>query len=232
MLLVAERRGVLGEHLLAPRPRRVGVREVVGPHQVVPVHVVGVLERGPVVLERHVDVLGEVLARQLRELLARGQPVAVALVRVVHPVHEVRHPAGVGLDAHDRQVRVALEHAAEHEHRHDVLAAAHDATGTPFIFGPRVLLGPHREDVERERQLELDRRLPELVVDRSSRSPRPPGSPGIITPRRPSALIAWRSAMPSSGVRIAVCPRPSRRSGCAEQYSAIQRLYASKHACL
>ena len=33
--------------------------------------------------------------------VARRQPVAVPLVGVVHPVHVVRHPAGVGLDAHD-----------------------------------------------------------------------------------------------------------------------------------
>ena len=36
----------------------------------------------------------------------------------------------------------------------------------PFIAGPRVRPELHREDVERERQPELDRRLPERVVDR------------------------------------------------------------------
>src|SRR5438552_760490 len=45
---------------------------------------------------------------------------------MIHSIHEVRHPTGVGLDADDLQVRVPLEHAAEHEHRHDVLAAPHD----------------------------------------------------------------------------------------------------------
>src|SRR3954471_4482261 len=59
-LVVRQRPGVLGEQLLAPRPGRVGVREVVGPEQATPVHLVGLLERRPVVLERHVDVLGEV----------------------------------------------------------------------------------------------------------------------------------------------------------------------------
>ena len=41
-----------------------------------------------------------------------------------------------------------------------------------------------------------------------------------------------RSAIPSSGVRIAVWPTPKSRSGCASQYRAIHRLYASMHACL
>ena len=37
----------------------------------------------------------------------------------------------------------------------------------PFIFGPRAGRGLARgQDVERERQPELDRRLPERVVDR------------------------------------------------------------------
>ena len=45
---------------------------------------------------------------------------------MVHPVHVVRYPAGVGFDAYDVQLRVALEHAAEHERAHDVLDAADD----------------------------------------------------------------------------------------------------------
>ena len=36
--------------------------------------------------------------------------------------------------------------------------------------------------------------------------------------------------MPSSGVTSAVWPRPIRRSGAVAQNSAIQRLYALKHA--
>ncbi len=58
--------------------------------------------------------------------VAAGQPVAVPLVGVVHAVHEVRHPAGVGLDAHELELRMALEHAAEDEDADDVLAAADD----------------------------------------------------------------------------------------------------------
>ena len=59
-----------------------------------------------------------------------------------------------------------------------------------------------------------------------------PGKPGSITPRSPSSLMATRSLMASSGVRTAVCPTPSRRSGAMSHHSAIHRLYASKHATL
>ncbi len=45
------------------------------------------------------------------ELLAL-HPVAVALVGVVHAVHEMRRPAGIGFDADDAQLGMALEHAA------------------------------------------------------------------------------------------------------------------------
>src|SRR5204862_1382647 len=48
LLLVGEIDGVLVEQLLRPRPGRVTVRKVVGPHQTPPVHVVGEAERGPV----------------------------------------------------------------------------------------------------------------------------------------------------------------------------------------
>src|SRR4051795_355133 len=87
-LLVGQVARLLGDHVLAPRPRRVAVGEVVGPHEPAPVHGVGEAERGPVVLERRVDVLGEVLARQLAQLLTGVQPVAVTLVGMIHPVHE------------------------------------------------------------------------------------------------------------------------------------------------
>ena len=50
----------------------------------------------------------------------------MALVGMVHAVHEMRNPAGVGLDAYELQVRMALEHAAENEHANDVLVAADD----------------------------------------------------------------------------------------------------------
>src|SRR5438874_710823 len=157
---------VLGQHLLRPGPRGVAVREVVGPHEPSPVHHVDALERDPVVLERRVDALGEVLRRQLRERLAGRQPVPVALEGVVHAVHVVRHPPGVGLDADDAELRVALEDAAQHQRPHDVLAAADD--GEKRVHARPAYRGAvaRREDVEGERQPEVDRRLPEVVVRR------------------------------------------------------------------
>ena len=63
-----EMRRLLAQHVLRPGPRRVAVREVVGPHEAHGVHEVRRLERGPVVLEGQVDVLAEILPGQPREL--------------------------------------------------------------------------------------------------------------------------------------------------------------------
>src|ERR1700692_2082063 len=60
--VLVEMHGVLGEELLAVRPRRIAVREVVRPHQPVGVHEVRGAERDPVVLEREGDVAREPLA--------------------------------------------------------------------------------------------------------------------------------------------------------------------------
>ena len=51
----------------------------------------------------------------------------MAVERVIRAVHPVRRPSGVGLDAHDAQLGMTLEHAAEDERAHDVLAPADDA---------------------------------------------------------------------------------------------------------
>src|SRR5712691_4690655 len=76
-LLGGEIARVLGKELLRPRPRRVAVREVIGPHEAPPVHHVDAPEGDPVVLEGRVDALREVLRGQLREFLAWWQPVPV-----------------------------------------------------------------------------------------------------------------------------------------------------------
>ena len=95
----------------------------------------------------------------------RLQPVAVPVERVVHAIHEVRHPAGIGLDADHLEVRVALEDAAEDEHGHDVLAAPHDGQEAADLRAPG-LLALRSQDVEAQRQVELDGGLPERVVHR------------------------------------------------------------------
>ena len=71
-------------------------------------------------------LVAEVLAGHPLEV-TRTQPVAVALDGVVGAVHPVRHPPGVGLDAHDPQLRDAVEHASEDERADHVLAAPDDA---------------------------------------------------------------------------------------------------------
>jgi hypothetical protein len=105
----------------------------------------------------------EVLARHLVQVAVR-QPVAVALVGVIHPVEVVRHPPGVGLSAHHLQLGVTLEHRPEDERAHHVLAAAHDREETVDARAAD-LAGRAGEDVEREREAEAGRRLVELVVD-------------------------------------------------------------------
>src|SRR5262245_38574476 len=62
-LLRGQVRGLLGQHGLRVRPRRVAVRKVVRPHEPADVAEILHLEGYPVVLERRVDVLAEVLAR-------------------------------------------------------------------------------------------------------------------------------------------------------------------------
>src|SRR5208337_1006728 len=90
------------------------------------------------------------------------------VVCMIHPVHIVRHPSGVGLDAYYFQLRMALEYPAENESADDVLASADDRQEA-------VQLGPARlevvagagQDVEAQRHLEIDRGLIERRIDRT-----------------------------------------------------------------
>ena len=142
------------------------MREVIGPHQPAPVHLVGRAKGHPVVLKGREDVLGEVFAGQLLELDAGGQPVAMAGVGVIHSVQIMRHPAGISLDADDFQSRVALEDSAEDQRADYVLIAANDrqkgVDARPAHFGAVLA----RQDMKRQRQIELDGRFPNRVIDR------------------------------------------------------------------
>ena len=142
------------------------MRKVVGPHQSAPVHLIGRTESHPVVLEGGVDVLGEVFARQLLELDARCEPVAVALVGMVHAIEVMRHPAGIGLDTHHSQGGMALEHTTENQRAHDVLIAADDRQEAVDARPAHGRTATRGQDVEGQRQVELDRRLPDRVIDR------------------------------------------------------------------
>src|SRR5581483_399475 len=162
-------RGVLREDPLRVRERGVGVGVVARPQQPLVVEHVRDVERDPVVLEGEVHVLAEVLARHARHRRGRGEPVAVPDHGVVGPVHPVWGPARVGLDAYDPELGEPLEDAAEDERPDHVLAAADDAeeavhlraavahTAQPLVAG---------QDVEREREPELDGGAPERVPTR------------------------------------------------------------------
>jgi hypothetical protein len=144
--------GVFGQRLLAPGPGRVAVGKIVGPHQLVDIHMVAKRKSGPVVLKRHVDVFLEIHARQLFQFVA-FHPVTVALIGVVQAVHIVRRPARIGFDADQFQFRVALEDAAENEGSDDVLVAPDDRQKGVDLRPPIVLQGAlaRGEDVEGKR---------------------------------------------------------------------------------
>src|SRR5262249_9275228 len=99
--------------------------EIVRPHQPARIQHLGALERDPVVLEGRVNILPKILAWLLREL-GHVEPVAMTIVGMVHPIHEMRDPSRVRLDANDLELRMALEHTTQDQHAHDVLVAAYD----------------------------------------------------------------------------------------------------------
>ena len=66
-LLLAQMRGTLFQQCLRIRPRGVTVGEIIGPHKATDIAEVLHLEGDPIVLERHIDVLAEILARHFRQ---------------------------------------------------------------------------------------------------------------------------------------------------------------------
>ena len=154
LLVFGEILRVLFQDLLRPRPGRIAMREIVGPHQAPDVAHVLHLERDPVILKRGVHILAKVLARHLRQRGA-GHPMAMAIVGVIHPVHVVRHPARIGFDAHHLEFRMTLEHAAEDEGADDVLASADDAEEVVQARSARrEAVSLAGQDVKAERDLE------------------------------------------------------------------------------
>src|ERR1700674_782628 len=90
------------------------------------------------------------------------------VVCMIHAVHIVRDPSGVGLDAYYFQLRMALENSAENERADDVLASADDRQEAVEL-GPAGLkvVAAAGQDVKAERQLEIDRGLIERRIDRT-----------------------------------------------------------------
>ena len=123
-----------------------------------------------------------------------------------------------------RSFGMALEDAAEHQHAHDVLAAANDGEERVHARPARRGAVARGEDVERERQAELDRRFPELVVDRRVvvLDRRLAGHHHAAQAERLDRLDVLDAFLPASA-----SPSVRRRAGAAgalAQYSAIQRL--------
>ena len=142
------------------------MREIVRPHQAANIAHILHPEGNPVVLERHIDVVVEIVARHPLER-RRLHPVAMTLVGMVHAIHVVRNPARIGLDADNLEVGEAIEDTAEYESAHHVLAATNDReeavdTRTPDL--PRKTVRFAGQDVERERHVALDSGRPDLVV--------------------------------------------------------------------
>ena len=135
LVVIGQVSGVLGQHLLGPWPGRVRMGKVIGPQESLDVHEVTDLERHPVILERDVDVFVEVFTGLFGKI-AVGHPVAMARVRVIHPVRIVGSPTRVGFRTDDLELRVTLEDSAEYKGPHHVLATSHDGEeaidlGTP-----------------------------------------------------------------------------------------------------
>ena len=95
---------VFGEPLGRERPRRVRVRVVALPHDVVQVEELAVRDAEPVVDEAREHVLVEDLARQPAAEVLAG-PGVVAAVAVVDALEEVRDPADAALRQRDLEVR-------------------------------------------------------------------------------------------------------------------------------
>src|SRR5216683_2206627 len=116
LLAFIDRVDPLRYELFRARPRRIGVRIIRRPHQPVravllagEADVLGLELEGPEHLPLHIVTR---LERQLHRI-----EVPQAVVRMIEPVAEVRHPRDVVFGGDQLETRVALEHAAEHQFR-------------------------------------------------------------------------------------------------------------------
>src|SRR5216684_8297873 len=88
------------------------------------------------------------------------------IVSVIHPVHIVRYPTGISLDAYQLQLGMTLEDAAEDEGADDVLASADDRQEAVELWAASLeVVGAAGEDVKAERHLEIHRCFVKGIVD-------------------------------------------------------------------
>src|ERR1700691_3704547 len=92
----------------------------------------------------------------------------MAVVCMIHPIHIVRHPSGISLDAYYFQLRMTLENSAENESPDDVLASPDDRQEAVELRPTRLeVVGAAGQDMKAQRHLEIDRGLIERRIDRT-----------------------------------------------------------------
>ena len=142
------------------------MRVVVRPHQLLGLQqpCFGHTEGRPIILERDLDMILDVLAGATLKCGAL-QPVAVTVIRMIHPVAVMRHPPGIGLDTHDLQIRNPIEHATKNEGANQILVSSNDRHERVELRAPRfvVLAG---QDMEAQNQAEIDRSRVEVIPRR------------------------------------------------------------------
>ena len=142
------------------------MRIVVRPHQLLGLQqpCFGHTEGRPIILERDLDMILDVLAGATLKCGAL-QPVAVTVIRMIHPVAVMRHPPGIGLDTHDLQIRNPIEHATKNEGANQILVSSNDRHERVELRAPRfvVLAG---QDMETQNQAEIDRSRVEVIPRR------------------------------------------------------------------
>src|SRR5260370_12647171 len=92
----------------------------------------------------------------------------MTVVCMIHPIHIVRHPSRIRVDAYYFQLRMSLEYSAEHERADDVLAAADDRKEAVELGPARLeVVAAAGQDVKTQRHLEINRGLVEGRIDRT-----------------------------------------------------------------
>src|ERR1700683_5424696 len=90
------------------------------------------------------------------------------IICVIHPIHIMRHPSGIGLDADYFQLGMTLENSAEDEGADDVLASADDRHEAVELRPARLeVVAAAGQDVKAQRHLEIYRGLIERRIDRA-----------------------------------------------------------------
>src|SRR5260370_15112517 len=89
------------------------------------------------------------------------------VICMIHPIHIVRHPSRICLDAYYFQFWMALEDSTENEGADDVLASAGDRQEAVELGPARLkVVAAAGQDMTTQRHLVTDRGLIERRIDR------------------------------------------------------------------